>query len=201
MSAKSAILVCERRVKGVEVLEVMLIAVGLAMDSFAVSITSGTTMKDPHINNALKIAMFFGLFQAGMPIIGWLAGLSVIELISGIDHWIAFGLLGLIGCRMIYESIKTETKKTEINYLSVHVLLMLSVATSIDALAVGLSFAFLRISIATPIVVIGIVTFLLSFLGVFAGNRFEKFFGKRIKTVGGLILIGIGMKILLEHLA
>lgn len=182
-------------------LEVVLIALGLAMDSFAVSITSGITMKNPRINSALKIAMFFGLFQAGMPIIGWLAGLTVIEFISGIDHWTAFGLLGLIGCRMIYESIKIESKKTETNYLSLYVLLMLSVATSIDALAVGLSFAFLRSFIATPIIVIGIVTFLLSFLGVFTGNRFGKFFGKRIKTVGGSILIGIGIKILLEHLA
>jgi putative Mn2+ efflux pump MntP len=99
-------------------LEVVLIALGLAMDSLAVSITSGITMKNPRINSALKIAMFFGLFQAGMPIIGWLAGLSVIDVISGFDHWIAFGLLGLIGCRMIYESIKTESKKTETNYLS-----------------------------------------------------------------------------------
>ena len=183
-----------------DMLTVMVIAMGLAMDSFAVSITSGITIKNPRIHSALKIAMFFGLFQASMPIIGWLAGLSIIDVISGFDHWIAFGLLGLIGCRMIYESIKTEPKKKEINYLSGYVLLMLSVATSIDALAVGLSFAFLRFSIVTQITVIGIVTFLLSFLGVFAGNRFGKFFGKRIETVGGLILVGIGIKILIEHL-
>jgi putative Mn2+ efflux pump MntP len=182
-----------------DLLEIMFIAVGLAMDSFAVSITSGATTKNPRINGALKIAVFFGLFQAGMPIIGWLAGLSVIEFISGIDHWIAFGLLGLIGCRMIYESIKMEPKKEEINYLSVYVLLILSVATSVDALAVGLSFAFLRMYIAIPIIVIGIVTFLLSFLGVFAGNRFGNLFGKRIETLGGLILLGIGIKILVEH--
>jgi putative Mn2+ efflux pump MntP len=180
--------------------EFVFVAVGLAMDSFAVSVTSGATTKNLRINGALKMAMLFGLFQAGMPIIGWLAGLGAIEFISGVDHWIAFGLLGLIGCRMIYESFKIEPKKEEINYLSVYVLLMLSVATSIDALAVGLSFAFLRIFIAIPIIVIGIVTFVLSFLGVFAGNRFGNFFGKRIETVGGLILIGIGIKILFEHL-
>ena len=180
--------------------EFVFVAVGLAMDSFAVSITSGATTKNPRINGALKMAMLFGLFQAGMPIIGWLAGLGAIEFISGVDHWIAFGLLGFIGCRMIYESFKIEPKKEEVNYLSVYVLLMLSVATSIDALAVGLSFAFLRIFIAIPIIVIGIVTFVLSFLGVFAGNRFGNFFGKRIETVGGLILIGIGIKILFEHL-
>lgn len=181
-------------------LTIMFIAMGLAMDSFAVSITSGITMRNPRIYSALKIAMFLGLFQAGMPIIGWLAGVSFIDVISGFDHWIAFGLLCLIGCRMIYESIKMDSKKKEINYLSVSVLLMLSVATSIDALAVGLSFAFLRFSILTPITVIGIVTFLLSYLGVFAGNRYGKLFGKRIETVGGLILVSIGIKILTEHL-
>jgi len=183
-----------------DTLTVMFIAIGLAMDSFAVSVTSGITTENPRIHSALKIALFFGLFQAGMPIIGWLAGLSVMEVISGFDHWIAFGLLGFIGCRMIYESIKIDPNKKEINYLSVYVLLMLSIATSIDALAVGLSFAFLRFSIVTPITVIGIVTFLLSFLGVFAGNRFGKFFGKKIATLGGLILVGIGIKILVEHL-
>ena len=163
-----------------DMLTIIFVALGLAMDSFAVSITSGIAVKNPRFNGALKIAMFFGLFQAGMPIIGWLAGLNVLELISGVDHWIAFGLLGLIGCRMIYESIKTEPKKKEINYLSGYVLLMLSVATSIDALAVGLSFAFLRVSIAVPIIVVGIVTFVLSFLGVFAGNRFGNL-GRELK--------------------
>ena len=183
-----------------DVFTILFIAAGLAMDSFAVSITSGITMRNLRINSALKIAMFFGLFQAGMPIIGWLAGLSVIEFISGIDHWIAFGLLGLIGCKMIYESIKMEPREKEINRLNAYVLLILSVATSIDALAVGLSFAFLKIPIVTPIIVIGPVTFLLSFLGVFVGNRFGHFFEKKIEIVGGLILIGIGIKILFEHL-
>lgn len=178
----------------------VLIAVGLAMDSFAVSITSGVTTKNLRIANALKIAMFFGLFQAGMPIIGWLAGLSVIELISGIDHWVAFGLLSLIGCKMIYESIKREPREKKITPMNAYVLLILSVATSIDALAVGLSFAFLKIYIATPIIVIGTVTFLLSFIGVFAGNKFGHFFEKKIEITGGIILIGIGIKILLEHL-
>lgn len=179
---------------------IVLIAVGLAMDSFAVSITSGITTKNLRIPSALKIATFFGLFQAGMPIIGWLAGLSVIELISGTDHWIAFGLLSLIGCKMIYESIKREHGEKKIISMNTYVLLILSVATSIDALAVGLSFAFLKIYIATPIIVIGTVTFLLSFIGVFAGNKFGHFLEKKIEITGGLILIGIGIKILLEHL-
>jgi len=183
-----------------DVFAIVFIAIGLAMDSFAVSITSGMTTKNLRIMSALRVAIFFGLFQAGMPIIGWLAGLSVIDLISGIDHWLAFGLLSLIGCKMIYEAIKREPREEKMNPMNSYVLLILSVATSIDALAVGLSFAFLKIYIAAPIIVIGTVTFLLSFIGVFAGNRFGHFFEKKIEIIGGVILIGIGIKILLEHL-
>jgi len=183
-----------------DVFTIVFIAIGLAMDSFAVSITSGMTTKNLRIMSALRVAIFFGLFQAGMPIIGWLAGLSVIDLISGIDHWVAFGLLSLIGCKMIYEAIKREPREKKMTPMNSYVLLILSVATSIDALAVGLSFAFLKIYIAAPIIVIGTVTFLLSFIGVFAGNKFGHFFEKKIEITGGVILIGIGMKILLEHL-
>jgi len=179
---------------------IIFIAFGLAMDAFAVSITSGLTIKHLRINNALKIAIFFGSFQAVMPVIGWLAGLSLRDFIADVDHWIAFGLLSFIGCKMIYESIKIKSSEKEINPLNVYVLLMLSIATSIDALAIGVSFAFLKISIATPIIVIGAVTFLLSFLGVFVGNRFGHFFESKIEIVGGFILIGIGIKILIEHL-
>lgn len=170
------------------------------MDAFAVSITNGITIKYLRINNALKIAIFFGSFQAFMPLVGWLAGLSLRDFISGIDHWIAFGLLSLIGCKMIYESIKIKSSEKKVDPLNVYVLLMLSLATSIDALAVGVSFAFLKISIVTPIIVIGIVTFLLSFLGVFVGNKSGHFFENKIEIIGGLILIGIGIKILVEHL-
>ncbi|MCK5421083.1 MAG: manganese efflux pump, partial [Deltaproteobacteria bacterium] len=116
-----------------DIVSIVIIAVGLAMDAFAVSITSGITIKRLHINHALKIALFFGLFQAFMPIIGWLAGLSLRDYISAIDHWIAFGLLSFIGCKMIYESITVQSNKKEINPLNVYVLLVLSVATSIDA--------------------------------------------------------------------
>jgi putative Mn2+ efflux pump MntP len=135
-----------------------------------------------------------------MPLIGWLAGLSLRDFIAGVDHWVAFGLLGLIGGKMIYGATKIGTHEKETNPLSLFVLLILSVATSIDALAVGLSFAFLKISIATPIIVIGFVTFLLSFLGVLVGNRLGHFFEKKMEIVGGLVLIGIGIKILIEHL-
>jgi putative Mn2+ efflux pump MntP len=178
---------------------ILFIAFGLAMDAFAVSITNGITIKHQRINNALKIGIFFGSFQALMPLIGWLAGLRLRDFISGVDHWVAFGLLSLIGGKMIYESTKIGDDK-EIRSLNLFVLLLLSIATSIDALAVGLSFAFLKISIATPIIVIGIVTFMLSFLGVLVGNRLGHFFEKKMEIVGGLILIGIGIKILIEHL-
>ncbi len=183
-----------------DMITIFVIAFGLAMDAFAVSITSGTTIKHPRINNVLKIAIFFGLFQAGMLLIGWLAGSTLEELITDSDHWIAFGLLSLVGCKMIYESIKTESSKKETNPINVYVLLVLSFATSIDALAVGVSFAFLKIFIVASIIVVGAVTFLLSFFGVFAGNRFGHLFGNKIEIVGGLILIGIGIKILIEHL-
>jgi len=179
---------------------IIAIAFGLAMDAFAVSITSGITIKNLRINNALKIALFFGLFQAIMPVIGWLAGLSLKDFISEIDHWIAFGLLSFIGCKMIYESITLQSNEKQIDPLNVYVLLMLSVATSIDALAVGVSFAFLKVSIVTPVVIIGTVTFLLSYLGVYIGDRIGHFFENKIEIAGGLLLIGIGLKILIESL-
>jgi len=178
---------------------ILLIAFGLAMDAFAVSIANGITIKHQRINNALKIGLFFGSFQAMMPLIGWLAGLRLTDFISGFDHWVAFGLLSLIGGKMIYESTKIGDNK-EIRSLNLFALFLLSIATSIDALAVGLSFAFLKISIATPIVVIGIVTFILSFLGVLVGNKLGHFFENKMEFLGGLILIGIGIKILIEHL-
>src|SRR4030042_1221085 len=182
-----------------DTLSLLLIAFGLAMDAFAVSISNGTTIKHQRTNNALRIGIFFGSFQALMPLIGWLAGLHLRDFISGVDHWVAFGLLSLIGGKMIYESTKIEDDK-EIRSLNLFVLFLLSLATSIDALAVGLSFAFLKISIATPIIVIGIVTFMLSFLGVLVGNKLGHFFENKMEFLGGLILIGIGIKILIDHL-
>jgi putative Mn2+ efflux pump MntP len=183
-----------------DIITIIAIAFGLAMDAFAVSITSGITINRLKINHALKIALFFGLFQAIMPLVGWLAGLSLRGFIAEIDHWIAFGLLSFIGCKMIYESIAVQSSEKQINPLNIYVLLMLSVATSIDALAVGVSFAFLKISIVTPVMVIGTITFVLSFLGVFVGNRIGHFFENKIEIAGGLVLIGIGVKILIEHL-
>ena len=183
-----------------DVFSIVLLGFGLAMDSFAVSITSGITLKIVRVRDAAKIAVFFGLFQAGMPVLGWLAGSSLTDLVSGVDHWVAFGLLSFIGGKMIYESVREKENGKEFNPLSLHVLLMFSIATSIDAFAVGVSFAFLRVPILHPVIVIGAITFSLSFLGVYAGNRFGQIFKNRVKLLGGIILIGIGVKILLEDL-
>jgi putative Mn2+ efflux pump MntP len=182
------------------IITIILIAVGLAMDAFAVSIANGMSTTSQKRKNALIVASFFGAFQMLMPVIGWLTGLAMAELIMGIDHWIAFGLLAFIGSRMIYESLKRESDKKNSN-LRIHTLLTLSVATSIDALMVGLSFAFLQTTPVTPIIVIGFVTFSLSFTGFLFGNVIGNFFGNKIKAVGGIILIAIGIKILLEHIA
>jgi len=183
-----------------DTISIIFIAFGLAMDAFAVSITSGLTIKHLKINHALTIAIFFGSFQSIMPLIGWSAGLGFRNYISGFDHWIAFGLLGIVGCKMIYESSKMEVNNKKIDPLNVYVLLMLSIATSIDALAVGLSLSFLNLSIILPAIIIGMITFLLSIFGVYFGNRFGHYFEKKIEIIGGLILIGIGIRILIGHL-
>ena len=182
-------------------LTIFIIALGLAMDAFAVSITSGIAIKRLRIGYALRIAFFFGAFQAIMPLIGWFAGIGMRDLISAIDHWIAFTLLLIVGCKMIYESTVMDDEKDERDPLNLYVLVILSVATSIDALAVGLSLSFINVAIIAPAVIIGIVTFLLSFLGVYIGDRFGHFFESRIEILGGLILIGIGTRILIEHMA
>jgi len=179
---------------------VLLIAVALAMDSFSVSVTSGLFLKSPKIRDALKIGIFFGFFQAFMPLIGWLGALTLIRFISEFDHWAAFFLLLLIGCKMIRESITRKDGDSRTNMLSWAVLLTFSVATSIDALAVGLSLAFLRFPILSSAIVIGVVTFLLSFFGLYLGNRIGKFFERKVEMIGGVILILIGARILLEHL-
>lgn len=182
-----------------DVFTITLIAVGLAMDAFAVSIARGLSIETHKRKSALIIASFFGAFQMIMPLIGWFAGIELEDLIKGVDHWIAFGLLVLIASKMIYDSTRKETSQGG-SSLRLHALLTLSIATSIDALMVGLSFAFLQTDILAPIVVIGIVTFSLSYTGFLFGNFIGNFFGNRIKAVGGIILIAIGIRILVEHL-
>ena len=177
---------------------ILLIAVGLAMDAFAVSTAHGMTIQNRKVATGLVMAGSFGAFQAFMPVIGWLAGLTFIELIASFDHWVAFGLLALIGGKMIYSARGAKEEKEA--KLAVPVLLVLSVATSIDALAVGLSFSLLRVSIITPVITIGLVTFLLAFAGFSFGNKLGKFFERKVQAIGGIFLIAIGIKILLEHL-
>jgi len=183
-----------------DALTIVLIAVGLAMDAFAVSIAKGIVIKHQRQKTALLLASFFGGFQMLMPVIGWLAGTSLETVIAGIDHWLAFGLLLLIGSKMIYDSIRKEDGENE-QSLRFHSLMVLAVATSIDALMIGLSFAFLQIQILLPILVIGLITFFLSLTGFFFGCGLGRIFGNKIKIVGGLILLAIGMRILLEHLS
>jgi len=175
------------------------VAISLALDAFSVSIASGIETKNQKRSVALKMATSFGAFQAFMPLIGWFAGLELLDLISGVDHWAAFIILGVIGCKMIYEAFKQE--KPHKKPLNLYTLLILSVATSIDALAAGLSLAFLKISILMAIAVIGTVTFALSFFGASFGNKLGNTFSNKVGVVGGLILIGIGTKIVIEHLA
>lgn len=180
-------------------LTTILIAVGLAMDAFAVSIARGIVTKRQRQRSAVILASSFGGFQMLMPAVGWLVGLSFEAIIMGFDHWVAFGLLTFIGLRMIYDSTRKE-KEQDAENLKLHSVLALAVATSIDALMVGLSFAFIQTTVLEPILVIGLVTFLLSIVGFFFGCGLGRIFGRKVKIVGGLILIAIGFRILSEHL-
>ena len=170
------------------------------MDAFSVSISYGLINHSFKPKNAIKLGLSFGSFQTIMPILGWFAGTNIIEFISGFDHWIAFVLLSFIGSKMIFESTQPTSKKL-LNSLNLSVLMLLSVATSIDALAVGLSLSFLRVSVTTPAIVTGLVTFTLSVMGVYFGNRFGHLLGNKVEMIGGSILIIIGLRILLEHLS
>jgi putative Mn2+ efflux pump MntP len=179
---------------------IVIIAVGLAMDAFVVSIVSGSAYKDLHVRHALRMALFFGAFQAIMPLIGSLAGLTLRDYILHWDHWIAFGLLAAVGAKMIYESFKIKSDGQSSDPSNITVLLALSVATSIDALAVGITLSLIAGSIILAVSIIGLVTFVMSYLGVQIGKRFGHFFESGIEALGGVILIAIGTKILFEHL-
>lgn len=183
-------------------MELLLIAVGLSMDAFAVSLCKGLCMKKLRYGHAAIIALFFGVFQMAMPIIGWALGKQFERWITPVDHWIAFVLLGYIGGKMIWEALHGADDEAcdttgRINYRD---LTGLAVATSIDALAVGITFAFLNTPILPASSEIGIITFALSFVGVLLGHRFGTRFRSRAEIAGGITLILIGLKILLEHL-
>lgn len=177
--------------------ELFLLAIGLSMDAFAVAICKGLSMQQFNKNHAVIIAFYFGTFQALMPAIGYLLGSRFQQSITAYDHWIAFALLSLIGGSMIKESFDHETSSPSINFKE---MLVLAIATSIDALAVGVTFAFLQVSLIPAISIIGITAFVMSFLGVKVGHVFGTKYKSKAEFAGGLILIVIGGKILIEHL-
>ena len=190
-----------------EPVTLLVLAFGLSFDSFAVSISSGLMLPRISFIKACIIAFSLAFFQAMMPMIGWLAGLTIRNQLAHLDHWIAFGLLALLGLKMIYESLKPEEHRNSFNPLKPAVLITMSLATSIDALIVGVSFAFLEtpdtplwMAILLPVLIIGSVTYIMSMLGILFGKKAGDKLGKRMEMLGGLILIGIGVKILAEHL-
>lgn len=182
-----------------DILSIIFIAVGLSMDSFGVSIVNGCTIRQLNANKILLISLSLAFFQALMPVFGWMFGLSIQSYIHEIDHWIAFILLSFIGIKMIIEGMKKDAP-SELSELKLTRLLGQSLATSIDAFVVGISFSLLQLSLITPVLIIGGVTFLFSLFGLFLGKFFGKIFGRKVDILGGLILIGIGIKILVEHL-
>ncbi len=177
-----------------------LIALGLAMDAFAVSIGAGTGGQVNDLRSKLRLAFHLGVFQMGMAIIGWLAGSTIQRWISGIDHWVGLGLLTYVGVNMIRSGLGRGDEEKRPNPSKGATMVLLSIATSIDALAVGLSLAMLSIPILSPSVVIGLVTFGLSIFGLLAGGKLGEKFGKRMEIFGGLILIGIGLRVLIGDL-
>jgi len=177
--------------------ELLLIAVGLSMDAFAVSICKGLSLKKLRARDALLVGLYFGGFQFLMPVIGWALGYRFEHVIESVDHWIAFGLLTVIGVSMIREARQAEEFNDD---LSFRTMLLLAIATSIDALAVGVTFAFLQVRILPAAGLIGVTTFLLSALGVYIGHLFGLKYKAKAEIAGGVILIFIGVKILLEHL-
>ena len=179
--------------------EIFLISIGLAMDAFAVSICKGLSMKKINWKSTIIIAIYFGLFQAIMPVFGYLLGSSFSVIVQKLDHWIAFILLAIIGGNMIKESKDDEAEKRN-DKVDFKTMIILAIATSIDALAVGVTFAFFKVNIILSISIIGLITFILSFVGVIIGNKFGDKFQNKAELTGGVILIIIGLKILLEHL-
>jgi putative Mn2+ efflux pump MntP len=180
--------------------DVVLIAVGLAMDAFAVSLGIGTTHYADGPRPLFRLSFHFGLFQALMPILGWLIGSRIAALIAPVDHWIALGLLAFIGIRMIRSGLDPDGAGHLTDPSHGMTLIMLSVAVSIDAFAVGLSLAMLNVNIIYPAVIIGVVTSVLSLIGLLAGHRLGKQFGRSMEVLGGLILIGIGLRVVITHL-
>ena len=181
------------------IIELILLSIGLGMDAFAVSVCKGISMKKMNWKKACIIGLYFGGFQAIMPVIGYFFGSSFESIITNIDHWIAFILLAIIGAKMIQEAFQKEEEEYNED-ISVKTMIVLSIATSIDALAVGITFAFLKVNLLLAITLIGTITFTLSVIGTKIGNRFGDKYKSKAELAGGIILIIIGLKILLEHI-
>lgn len=179
--------------------ELIILSIGLAMDAFAVAVCKGLSMQKMSWKKGLIIGAYFGIFQALMPFIGYILGVNFQEQIVSVDHWIAFILLGIIGLNMIKEAVSKETEKAN-DSIRFKDMLILAIATSIDALAVGITFAFLKVNVGLAITLIGIITFVISVAGVKIGNVFGCKYEKKAELIGGIILILLGAKILLEHL-
>jgi putative Mn2+ efflux pump MntP len=178
----------------------ILIAIGLSIDSFAVSVSCGLILNEISFRKALRIAFSLSVFQAVMPLIGWKIGKEIAFLIKDFDHWVAFGLLFIIGAKMLIDSFKSEELDKKMNPLNFKVLMGLSIATSIDALIVGVSFSVTDINLWLTAIIIGFTTGVFSMLGILFGKKTGLHFGKKMEILGGVILIFIGLKILLEHL-
>ncbi|MCX8058910.1 MAG: manganese efflux pump MntP family protein [Spirochaetes bacterium] len=191
-------------------LETILIAISLSMDALAVSITNGYLIKSLKIRHAFRIAFFFGFFQAIMPLLGWALGINIAKYFQKFDHFIAFGILLFLGIKMILSSRKLELEACPVDEkklsnnkktcLDFSFLILMSIATSIDAFAVGISFAILKVLIFIPILIIGLITFIICFIGVFIGNKIGHLFENKLEIAGGVILILIGLKIFVEHI-
>ena len=184
-----------------DILSIIFIAFGLSADCFAVALGGSTSMRFFSLLQILRTSIIFGFFQALMPILGWLAGRTVVDLIADYDHWVVFTLLTVIGIRMIWESAHKKEGQKPVDITKGFLLITLAIATSIDALAVGLSLAFLEVNIVLASSIIGIVAFLITMIGFALGKKAGKLLGRRAEAIGGVILIIIGLRTLLSHVS
>lgn len=182
------------------IIEIIVLSIGLAMDATAVSMTNGMNDTKMKVKKILLIGLTFGLFQALMPLLGYLFGTLFVDFVEKIDHWIALILLGFLGIQMLREGFSKNEDKEEVKHLGFKMLLIQGVATSIDALAVGVSLASLKANILVAVISIGIITTLLSIIGVYMGKKFGNLLNNKASILGGIILIGIGLKIFIEHM-
>ncbi len=182
------------------IIEIVLIGIGLSFDTFAVSVSTGLLKNTIRFWQGVRVAIILAFLQALMPLLGWFGGSQVADYIESIDHWVAFGLLAIVGIKMIIDAFKKEEDE-KTNPLLLSVLIIMGLATSIDALVVGVSLAFVEVNIYLAVIIIGAITFLAAMIGMLMGKSANKKSGKKVEIIGGLILIGIGLKILIEHIS